>query len=90
MIRPDDVVAVMTPSEAPVARGTEIGPEVDDTELLDFPIEVLDVVVTNKAVVGKTLRELAGPRVVAWRLPAKARAARAADAVRPGYPLRPG
>jgi putative transport protein len=42
-----------------MARGTEIGPEVDDRTLLDFPVEVLDVVITNKAFDGKTLRELA-------------------------------
>jgi putative transport protein len=58
-IRPGDVVAVMTRSELLMARGTEIGPEVDDTELLDFPVEALDVVITSKAVAGKTLRELA-------------------------------
>jgi putative transport protein len=59
IIRPGDVVAVMTRSELLMARGTEIGPEVDDTELLDFPVEALDVVITSKAVAGKTLRELA-------------------------------
>ena len=37
----------------------EIGPEVDDAALLDFPAEFLDVVVTNKARAGKTLSELA-------------------------------
>ena len=42
-----------------MARGTEIGPEVDDKDLLDFPQEFLDVVITNKALAGKTLRELA-------------------------------
>jgi len=36
-----------------------IGPEVDDRALLDFPAEFLDVVVTNKAFVGKTLGVLA-------------------------------
>src|SRR5262245_7756267 len=59
VVHKDDVVAVMTRSELLMARGTEIGPEVDDTELLDFPVAVLDTVVTNKAVAGKTLRELA-------------------------------
>jgi putative transport protein len=58
IIRPGDVVTVMTRSELLMARGTEIGPEVDDTELLDFPVEVLDVVVTNRATAGKTLKEL--------------------------------
>ncbi len=54
-----DVIAVMTHTQALMARGTQIGPEVDDKALLDFPAEVLDVVITNKAFVGKTLRELA-------------------------------
>jgi len=59
VIRPGDVAAVMTHSALLMARGTEIGPEVDDTELLNFPVEVLDVVVTNRAIAGKTLKELA-------------------------------
>jgi putative transport protein len=59
IIRPGDVIAVMTHTQLLMARGAEIGPEVDDTELLDFPAEALDAVVTNKAVAGKTLRELA-------------------------------
>jgi putative transport protein len=52
IIQKDDVIAVMTHTEALTERGTVIGPEVSDAELLDFPVEVLDVVVTNKAVVG--------------------------------------
>jgi putative transport protein len=59
VIHKDDVVAVMARSEVLMARGAEIGPEVSDVELLDFPAEVLDVVVTSKAMVGTTLRELA-------------------------------
>ena len=59
VILKDDVVAVMTRSEVLMARGTVIGPEVDDRALLDFPVDVLDVVVTNRAVVGKTIGELA-------------------------------
>ena len=59
VIHPGDVVAVMARTEMLMARGTEIGPEVDDKALLDFPQEFLDVVITNKALVGKTLRELA-------------------------------
>ena len=35
------------------------GTEVSDVELLDFPIEFLDVVITNKAFVGKSIGELA-------------------------------
>jgi putative transport protein len=59
VIHPGDVVAVMTRSDVLMARGTEIGPEVDDKALLDFPLEFLDVVITNKVLAEKTLRELA-------------------------------
>jgi putative transport protein len=59
VIEKDDVVAVMTRTEILMVRGTEIGPEVDDKDLLDFPAEILDVVVTGKAVAGKTVGELA-------------------------------
>ena len=55
----DDVIVVAAREEVLVGRGTVIGPEVDDKELLDFPVEILYVVLTNKALVGKTLRELA-------------------------------
>jgi putative transport protein len=54
-----DTVAVFTRSELLMSRGTEIGPEVSDKELLDFPVELLDVVITNKAIVGKSIAELA-------------------------------
>jgi len=54
-----DIVAVLARSELLMARGTEIGDEVSDKELLDFPIELLDVVITNKSLVGKTLADLA-------------------------------
>jgi putative transport protein len=59
VVRGGDVIAVLTRSELLTARGTEIGAEVDDKELLDFPIEVLDVVITNKSLVGKTIVDLA-------------------------------
>ena len=59
IIHKDDVVAVMTHTEALMTRGTVIGPEDDDRELLDFPVEVLDVVVTNRELVGKKIGELA-------------------------------
>jgi putative transport protein len=59
VIGKDDVVAVATRQEALVARGATIGPEVDDKELLDFPVEMLDVVITEKSLAGKTLAELA-------------------------------
>jgi len=60
VVRESDVIVVLTRSELLTARGAEIGAEVDDKELLDFPIEFLDVVITNKSLVGKTIVELAG------------------------------
>jgi putative transport protein len=59
ILREGDIAAVLTRSELHTARGEEIGAEVDDKELLSFPIELLDVVITNKSHVGKTLVDLA-------------------------------
>ena len=59
IVHEGDVVAVMTRVEALATRGTEIGPEVGDPALLDFPVQILDVVITNKEIVGKNLQELA-------------------------------
>jgi len=54
------MMAVAGGREAPadVTKGVSI--EVDDPELLSVPVEGVDVYVTNKAVDGKTLAELAG------------------------------
>jgi putative transport protein len=53
------VVAVAARTEVLVQRGAEIGPEVDDRELLNFEAAILDAVVTNKSIAGKTLQQLA-------------------------------
>ena len=58
VIRGGDTIAILTRSELLMTRGAEIGAEVDDRELLDFPIEVLDVVITKKSIAGKTMAEL--------------------------------
>jgi putative transport protein len=55
-----DVLAVAGPREILVRVIGEGGNEVDDPELLSVPIEGVDVYVSNKAVDGKTLVELAG------------------------------
>jgi putative transport protein len=59
VVRLGDTVAVLARAELFVERKGSIGEEVSDRELLDFPAEVLDVVITNKAIAGKPLRELA-------------------------------
>jgi putative transport protein len=59
VIRQDDVVAVVGRQEVHVERGSRVGPEVDDKDLLDIPVEALDVVITQRSVIGKTLPELA-------------------------------
>jgi putative transport protein len=59
VVREGDIIAVLSRSEMLIARGTEIGAEVSDKELLDFPIEFLDVVITNKSLLGKSIAELA-------------------------------
>ncbi len=40
------------------AVAKEVGPEVDDTELLAYPTEDLDIVVTNKEATNRTVEEL--------------------------------
>ncbi|HKP03792.1 MAG TPA: aspartate-alanine antiporter [Chthoniobacterales bacterium] len=59
MVREGDVVAVLTRSELLMSRGAEVGVEISDPELLNFPIEMLDVVITNKSLDGKSITELA-------------------------------
>jgi len=59
VIRRDDVVAVIARQKAHVEGGDRVGPEVDDKALLEIPIETLDVVVTQRSLVGKTLADLA-------------------------------
>jgi putative transport protein len=54
-----DVLAISGQRQALLSRESDLGPEVDDRELLDFPAEAVDVVVTQKEVEGKTIRELA-------------------------------
>jgi len=55
---PGDVIALIARRWV-VAGGVSIGKEIDDRALLDFPIAVLDVVVTRNAVVNRTLESVA-------------------------------
>ena len=59
VIREGDVLAIAGTREVLVKVIGENAQEVDDPELLNVPVEGVDVYVTNKAVDGKTLAELA-------------------------------
>jgi len=59
IIAEGDVIAVVGRRTSVVGAEAEIGEEVADMELLHFPLQTLDVVVTNKRTAGRTLRELA-------------------------------
>jgi putative transport protein len=51
-------IAVAGPPKSLLMVEKAIGPEVDDAELLSFPTEQLDVVVTTKAAANRTIKEL--------------------------------
>ena len=53
------VVAIAGRRSLILEREASLGTEVDDRELLDVEVEALDVVITSKALAGKTLGELA-------------------------------
>jgi putative transport protein len=52
------VIAVVGHRDAVLLNEDQAGPEVNDRELLDFPGETLDVVLTNKELAGKTIRQI--------------------------------
>lgn len=58
-IERDDILALYGHRETVLEAGPGLGPEVDDQELLDFPIEVARVVVTNVKMTGRSFSELA-------------------------------
>lgn len=59
VLREGDVVLLAARREVLLTRRTPVGEEVHDRELLDVPLVSRDVVVTNRAVVERTLSELA-------------------------------
>jgi putative transport protein len=71
VLQPGDVVAVVARRRVLLSEGFAIGVEVEDRELLDFPVATADVVVTNRAVVDQripTLAERYGRGVVLQKL----------------------
>jgi putative transport protein len=59
ILRKGDVVVVAARRHVILAAGSPFGEEVEDKGLLDFPMAVLDVVVTRKEVADRPLAELA-------------------------------
>lgn len=58
ILRKDDVLTIAGRREVVVEGAARLGPEVDDREIMDVEVQILDVVVTNKTMVGRTLGEL--------------------------------
>ena len=59
VLLPGDVAAISGPRPILVEHVDSVVREVSDQGLLDFPVTAVDVFVTNKAINGKTLREVA-------------------------------
>src|SRR5258705_7178230 len=57
-IASNDVLALFGRREQVLLTGRELGDEVADMDLLDIPLQTLDIVVTNKQWHGRTIREL--------------------------------
>ncbi|MGE5200146.1 MAG: aspartate-alanine antiporter [Rhodospirillaceae bacterium] len=59
MLLPGDTIVVGARREVMLASASALGEEVDDRELMDFPVAAMDVVLTNKDLAERTLAELA-------------------------------
>jgi putative transport protein len=59
VVQRGDAVAVLARRGVILESLASLGPEISDPELVDFPIAVLDAVITRKDLAGKTLAELA-------------------------------
>jgi putative transport protein len=54
-----DILVLYGRREMVLEFGPRLGPEVDDPELLDFPIQIARVIVTNREITGRSFGELA-------------------------------
>jgi len=59
VISAGDIIAVTARQQVMIDHLSGLGPEVFDRELLDFPRCYMNIVITKKAMVGKTLLEIA-------------------------------
>jgi putative transport protein len=59
VLQANDILGVSGRHDVLVLQGaTIIGPEAEDPELINLPVEMLEVVLTNKKVAGHTLKEI--------------------------------
>jgi len=58
VLKAGDIVGVTGRLPGVVAAGESIGAEVESKEALSFPVKVVSVVITDKRIAGKTLRQL--------------------------------
>jgi len=56
-VQNDATLAIAGPLPAVLAAGETVGPEVDDAELLSFPTEQLDLVITKDQAANRTIKE---------------------------------
>jgi len=59
VLRAGDVIALAARRDVILGLGASLGAEVEDRELLDYPVVALDVVLTNREVAEQSLSELA-------------------------------
>ena len=59
VVHEGETVAVAGRREPMMQMDQLFGPEVDDRQLLDFPAEIVDVVITKPALRGRTLKDIA-------------------------------
>jgi putative transport protein len=57
VIQAGDILGLAGPRGLVLQHEDDLGPEVDDPELLNVPVQILDVVITSKKIAGKTLKE---------------------------------
>jgi len=59
IIQEGDILVVAARQSVMLEKLNDIGPEVQDKELLDFPMVTLDVIISHKNIAGRSLQELA-------------------------------
>ena len=59
VLRPGDMVVIGARRDVMLAHASSIGQEVEDRELLDFPVAAMDVVLTTRSLADLTLGEVA-------------------------------